>query len=151
MLKIALGTAAVLFSVTGPLAMDLAMGNANDAKWGAAPPYLPGAQLAVILGNPRAESGPYVVRLKFPANYKIAPHSHPKAEFVTVITGNFHVGMGEKVDEKSAHELTSGGFIEGRPNMPHYAWTTSETVIQIHGEAPLETNFVNPADDARKR
>jgi hypothetical protein len=53
------------------------MENVGAAKWGPAPPMLPpGAQIAVLAGNPTA-SGPYTVRLKFPANYDIPAHSHP--------------------------------------------------------------------------
>jgi uncharacterized RmlC-like cupin family protein len=33
-----------------------------------------------------------------PANYKVAAHNHPKAEYATVISGDFHVGMGDKLD-----------------------------------------------------
>jgi hypothetical protein len=63
--------------------------NADQVKWGPAPPNIPpGAQLAVIAGNPAAEGQPYVIRLKMPTNYKIPAHYHPVAESVTVISGN---------------------------------------------------------------
>jgi hypothetical protein len=72
--------------------------NADEVKWGPAPPNIPaGAQIAVLAGNP-ASDGPYVVRLKMPANYKVPAHYHPKDETVTVISGDFHVGMGDKLD-----------------------------------------------------
>ena len=48
-------------------------------------------------GNPPSD-GPYVVRLKMPAKYKVPAHYHPKDETVTVISGDFHVGMGDKLD-----------------------------------------------------
>jgi quercetin dioxygenase-like cupin family protein len=71
--------------------------NADEVKWGPAPPNIPaGAQIAVLAGNP-ASDGPYVVRLKMPANYKVPAHYHPKDETVTVISGDFHVGMGDKL------------------------------------------------------
>lgn len=35
-------------------------------------------------------------------------HNHPTTEYVTVISGNFHLGMGDKLDEKSGVELTAG-------------------------------------------
>ena len=61
--------------------------NADEVKWGPAPPNIPaGAQIAVLAGNP-ASDGPYVVRLKMPANYKVPAHYHPKDETVTVISG----------------------------------------------------------------
>src|SRR6202011_5396493 len=62
----------------------------DQVKWGPAPPIVePGAQLAVLEGDPMGSSGDYTVRLKMPAGYKIAPHWHPTRETATVISGNF--------------------------------------------------------------
>ena len=44
----------------------------DGLKWSAPAVYSPGAQLAVIKGDPTKE-GMYVVRLKVPAGFKIAP------------------------------------------------------------------------------
>jgi hypothetical protein len=72
--------------------------NANDVKWGPAPKVFPaGAQIAVISGDP-FKKGLYVVRLKMPADYKIPAHNHPTSEYVTVLSGEFHIGMGDKLD-----------------------------------------------------
>src|SRR5215831_2201998 len=61
--------------------------------WGPPPPFVaPGAQLAVVEGNPAGKSGDYTVRLKMPDGYRIAPHWHPLRENVTVISGTFKVG-----------------------------------------------------------
>src|SRR5450755_2073086 len=60
----------------------------DTIPYGPAPSFvLPGAQLAVLEGNPLASSGDYTVRLKMPDGYRIAPHWHPKRENVTVISG----------------------------------------------------------------
>src|ERR1700745_2055461 len=72
----------------------------DQLKYGPPPSFIaPGATLAVIEGNPMADSGDNTVRRKIPAEYKMAPHWHPKRENVTVISGNFMVGMGDKFDE----------------------------------------------------
>jgi anti-sigma factor ChrR (cupin superfamily) len=74
--------------------------NAKDLKWGPAPNVLPkGAQVAIVSGDPFRD-GPYVLRLKIPKGYKFPAHSHPTTEGVTVLSGNFHIGMGDKFDEK---------------------------------------------------
>src|SRR5579863_3681360 len=71
----------------------------DQIQWGPAPPFVnPGAQLAVVEGNPMGSSGDYTVRLKMPDGYKIAPHWHPVRENVTVISGSFKVGMGDTFD-----------------------------------------------------
>ena len=60
----------------------------DAVEYGPAPPFVaPGAQLAVLEGNPMATSGDYTIRLKMPDGYRIAPHWHPKRENVTVISG----------------------------------------------------------------
>jgi hypothetical protein len=68
--------------------------------YGPAPAFVvPGAQLAVLEGNPGAPSGDYTVRLKMPDGYRIAPHWHPQRENVTIISGTFKVGMGDRFEE----------------------------------------------------
>ncbi len=123
--------------------------DAANLEWGPPPPGFPaGAQVAVLYGNP-GEKGVYTVRLKAPAGYKIMPHTHPTAELVTVISGGFHVGMGGKFDESAGEAMAAGGFVSLPAKMPHFAWFTEESVIQVHGEGPFVINYVNPADDPR--
>jgi quercetin dioxygenase-like cupin family protein len=38
------------------------------------------------------------VRFQFPDGYHIAPHTHPKTERVTVISGNLYLATGETLD-----------------------------------------------------
>ncbi len=125
--------------------------NADKVKWGPAPAVLPpGAQIAVISGDP-AKSEPYVLRLKMPANYRIPAHNHPTTEYVTVISGKFNIGMGDRLDKKRGIELRAGGFAEATAGMNHYAWTTGETIVQVHGQGPFAITYVNPADDPGKK
>jgi quercetin dioxygenase-like cupin family protein len=92
-----------------------------------------------------------VIRLKMPAGYKIAAHNHPTAEMVTVLSGDFHLGMGDKLDEGKSIQLTSGGYAEAPAQMNHYAWTSSSTIVQVHGQGPFAITYVNPADDPRTK
>jgi quercetin dioxygenase-like cupin family protein len=122
----------------------------DNLKWGAAPPAFPkGAQIAVLSGDPSME-GLYVVRLKLPAGYKVPPHTHPNDENITVISGTFNIGMGDKLDEKKGDALKAGGFARAPKGMQHYAWFTEDTIVQLHGMGPQSIIYVNPADDPRK-
>src|SRR5262249_333069 len=124
--------------------------SADQLSWGPAPPALPkGAQIAVLTGDPSKE-GLYVVRLKVPAGYKVPAHVHPNDENVTVISGTFNIGMGEKLDESKGQALKTGGFAKISKGMQHYAWFTEDSVIQLHGMGPQGLTYVNPADDPRK-
>ena len=125
--------------------------NLSAAKWGAAPPMLPpGAQIAVLAGDP-TKAGPYTVRLKFPANYDIPAHSHPTDENVAVVSGQLFAGMGTKLDRKSGSGLGVGGFALMPAGMNHFAYTKAETTILLYGQGPVDFKYVNPNDDPRTK
>jgi quercetin dioxygenase-like cupin family protein len=125
--------------------------NSDDVKWGPVPPNIAaGAQLAVISGDPSKE-GPFVMRLRMPAGYKVPAHYHPQYENVTILTGEFHVGMGDKLDTDKGMLLRPGGYVEAPAKMHHYAWVTSDTIVQIAGPGPFGIIYVDPADDPSKK
>lgn len=119
-------------------------------KWSTPAVYAPGAQIAVVRGDPSKE-GMYVVRLKVPAGFKIQAHNHPNDENVTVISGSFNIGTGDKLDDKKGMLVKAGGYSFVAKGMNHYAWFTEETVLQLHGMGPQGVTYVNPADDPRKK
>jgi quercetin dioxygenase-like cupin family protein len=123
---------------------------AADLKWSDGPPALPaGAKVAVLTGDP-GKTGPFTIRLKFPAGYKVPPHTHPTVEKVTVVSGAIGLGSGAKFNEATGHEMTAGGFAVMPAGMEHFAWCKSECVVQIHSMGPFEVKYVNPADDPRQ-
>jgi quercetin dioxygenase-like cupin family protein len=124
----------------------------EQIKYGPPPPFVAsGAQLAVLEGDPGAASGEFTIRLKMPGGYKIAPHWHPHRENVTVISGKFKVGMGDKFDEAKMKTFPAGSFAYLDPDMHHYAMADGEAVVQVHGMSPLQFNYVNAADDPSKK
>jgi len=124
----------------------------DQIKWGPAPPFVqPGAQMAVLEGDPTASSGDYTVRLKMPNGYKVAPHWHPKRENVTVLAGTLKVGMGDTFDASKMMAFSAGSFAYLDPDMHHYVMASGETVLQIHGASPVQINYINPADDPSKK
>jgi quercetin dioxygenase-like cupin family protein len=123
----------------------------DKTNWMAAPPNLPaGAQIAALAGNP-AGAGPFVIRLKFPDGYKIMPHWHPTPENVTVISGEFHVAMGDKWDDSKLQTLPTGSFVSVPTHHSHYAMAKGATEVQVHGNGPFKLIYVNPADDPSKK
>jgi hypothetical protein len=85
-----------------------------------------------------------------PAGYRVPPHTHPAAERVTVLSGTFYIGMGEKFDEKAGKEMAAGAFGRWPAGMKHFAWAKGETVIQLHGTGPWSIEYVNSDADPRK-
>src|SRR5438270_1334622 len=83
---------------------------AADLKWGPAPPSLPaGAQAAILEGDP-GKAGPFTIRLRTPAGYKVPPHTHPTAEGITVISCTFASGHGPRFDAPAAQDMAASGF-----------------------------------------
>ena len=123
----------------------------DDVKWADAPPSLPrGAMVAVIEGKP-SEPGQFTMRLKFPAGYKVSPHSHPAIEHVTVISGAISFGMGDKFDAAKLMPMRAGSFIAMPIGTTHFVETKEETVVQVHGVGPWAIRYVNPEDDPSKK
>lgn len=126
------------------------MVKATEITWVDAPPVLPpGAKVAVIEGNP-AETGLFTMRIKLPAGYKIAPHWHPADEHITVLSGNFRMGLGEQFDPKALKDLPAGSFAVMSRGTRHFAQAKGATILQLHAMGPWGLNYVNPADDPRQ-
>ncbi len=123
--------------------------NAADLKWADAPPSLPpGAKVAVLQGDPTAP-GIFTMRITVPAGYRVPPHFHPADENLTVLSGEVHMGIGDKADVAKEHVLSAGAFSSMPMGMHHYAWSKGGAVFQVHGMGPWGITYVNPADDPR--
>jgi hypothetical protein len=114
-------------------------------------PLFKGVQVVVLIGDPAKAGDLYVQRVKLPPNYQVAPHTHLGDETLTVLTGSVGVGMGEKFEKKG--EMLKAGALWVHPAKPaHYVWTgAEETILQTQGVGPAGIEFVNPADDPRKK
>ena len=128
-----------------------ALYRSDGLKWQDGPPSLPpGAKIAVLEGDP-AKPSPFVFRVKVPDGYKIPPHTHPKPERVTVISGTFHLGMGDKFDATKTEALPAGTYGMWPAGMKHYVVVKGETVVQFHGDGPWTITYLDPADDPRNK
>jgi anti-sigma factor ChrR (cupin superfamily) len=146
--------AALIIAITAPLACAQVshhlMADPAKLNWAPVPSLPPGAQIVVIEGTMN-EAVPFTARLKFPADYRIPPHWHPAVERVTVLSGTFHMGTGEKFDRGSTHALAPSAIAIMPVKSPHYAWTSGETIVQLHGTGPWGITYLNPADDPRAK
>jgi quercetin dioxygenase-like cupin family protein len=123
--------------------------NAAELKWGEAPPDIPkGAALAVLHGDPK-KKGPFTMRLKMPAGYKIPPHWHSNDEQLTIVSGAFLLHMGDRMDAP-ASTLAAGGYHFLPAKMHHAAETKGETIVQVDGMGPFDIHYLNPADNPNK-
>jgi len=122
-----------------------------DVEWSAVGSLPAGTEATVLEGNP-AEAGPFTMRIKFPANYDIPVHTHPAVERVTVLEGTIHLGIGETFDRDAATALPEGGLAVMDAGVAMYGFTGDEgAVIQLNGEGPWGIDYLDPAQDPRKR
>jgi ChrR-like protein with cupin domain len=145
LLLAAAGVAAVVGAAAAADEMHTAQ-RLDAVKWAPSPRLPKGALVAVLHGNP-GKAGHYIILAKFPDGFAIPAHWHTNVENVTVISGTFHVGMGDRLDKSSGEALGPGGFFSSGSSMHHYAWTTGETLIQVTGMGPFDVTYVNHADD----
>jgi quercetin dioxygenase-like cupin family protein len=66
------------------------------------------------------------------------PHSHPRAERVTVLSGTIHVGFGTSLNKSSGETFTAGDYYVNAPGAVHYVWADGPVEIQITGMGPWE-------------
>lgn len=115
----------------------------KELKW---TEIAPGWEMTVVSGNPDS-TGPYVVRFRATKdNAPVPPHWHPGDENITVLSGWFKVGEGDKLDENATHTLKAGDFAWMPAKTHHFAFGSKDNVTQAHGIGPFKVNWVNPAD-----
>jgi quercetin dioxygenase-like cupin family protein len=124
--------------------------NDDDIKWQQSPVLEPELKVSVLEGNP-SESGVFTLRIKIPDGGYIAPHWHPNVERVTVLSGKFLLGSGEKIDKRNTKPLKPGSYTSMPPGMRHFAMAEGETIIQLTSVGPWVINYVNPEDDPRSK
>ena len=122
---------------------------ASAIQWREGPATLrKGAKMALLEGDPSKE-GVFTMRLWFPDGFVVSPHVHTQIEHVTIISGTLNFGMGEKFDRSATRPMPPGSFGYWPIGMKHFAYTTGDTVLQLHGRGPWTVTYLNPADDPR--
>jgi len=121
----------------------------QNIKWEPAPSSLPGgAEMAVLYGDP-AQEGDFVIRIKAPKGYHVPPHTHPKTELVTIISGALSFGRGQALDRATVEKLPAGSFVSLPGGVLNYAIVDEECVVQINAAGPWKIDYYDPKDDPR--
>jgi len=138
-------------SIPGANAQDVVTVVRADAVPWKPHPLFTGAHNAIVIGDP-SKALPVVQRNRFPAGFKIPPHTHPYDEVITILAGALGFGVGDKLETDKGQMLAAGSVITVKAGQPHFVWTTSEeATIQINFAGPGGIAFPNPADDPRRK
>jgi quercetin dioxygenase-like cupin family protein len=124
---------------------------ADALAWKESAAFPKGVQIANLVGDPTKAGDAVVLRIKFPRNFQMPPHTHPYSEVVTIISGNIGTSHGETFEKKGGL-LAPGSLWVYPAKHPHYAWTGNEEgILQVQFVGPGGIDYVNPADDPRKK
>ncbi|MEQ1354491.1 MAG: cupin domain-containing protein [Candidatus Acidiferrum sp.] len=120
------------------------IGTPDKIKW---VQYSLGVEYGAVYGNCDKAGAPCVFQLRFADGAKFPAHWHPVDENVTVLSGTFMAGMGDKYDESKMITLAAGSYVFMPRRMHHFAGAKGAALVQVHGVGPFKINYVNPADD----
>lgn len=143
-----LGLSATVAGATDNLPDGAVRITTEELKW--KPGRVPGHEIAPMIGD-STKAGPYVERVKFPANSTSQAHSHPEDRTYTVISGTWYVGYGDKLDPAKLKALPAGSYHTEPANVSHFSVIKEDGVIvQVTGSGPTATRFVDPANAPKK-
>lgn len=79
---------------------------------------------------------------------QLGPHTHPDDRTLTVLSGSWYEGFGDKLDPSNAKLLPLDGFTTIPGNAVHFDIVGSAgAVLQVTGNGPSGTSWLNPADN----
>jgi quercetin dioxygenase-like cupin family protein len=108
-------------------------------------PQKAGPSSAFVLGSAQ-QSGLYVITALYPFGLKSKPHIHPDQRVMTVISGTFYAGTGDRFDESKVQALPPGSILIIPPNTLHWGWAKDgDVVVQEVGVGPTGTIFPDGA------
>lgn len=120
----------------------------ENLQWGTFDAFPPGVKAAIIIGDPR-KNGYFMFRVKVPANYMIPPNWQTSTVYITVLSGRYHIGIGDKFNPKNGKTLPSTGSVIVPAGAHLYFWSTNGALLEVHGIGPWNIHYVNPSDDPR--
>ena len=118
--------------------------HAETLPWKPAPPSLPaGAESAVLEGDPR-QPGLFTLRIRVPAGSRLLPHTHPRPERITVLSGSLGLGFGKRYDQTRLKIFRAGDYYVTPPGVVHFLGFPEDTEVQITTEGPWGLDYLQP-------
>ena len=118
----------------------------NAARHGVVPlNKIPSEQwIEKVWGDSDKPGAAYVIRIHNDAGYVVLPHIHPEDENIAVVQGSWSLGTGRRFSRTALEPMELGAYGFVPKKMVHFAWSKTETIIQVHGIGPFSTEFVDP-------
>jgi quercetin dioxygenase-like cupin family protein len=114
----------------------------EEVRWFTPAYYNDGRQRAQMFGD-SSKGGAWIDRVKIPGGKRVAAHTHPQDELVTVIEGTWYLGEGESFDSAKLKGYPAGSFIVIPAGLPHFVATKEEgAIVQLSGSEVFRTNYL---------
>ena len=104
---------------------------------------LPGLEQTTLIGDP-SKPGPDLSASCFPLVLRSHRIPIPILREVTVLSGTWYTGYGDKAEAADLKELPAGSFYTEPANVAHYVEIREPTLIQVSGTGPSGRKFVGP-------
>ena len=115
---------------------------ADQIAWRPCPKNLPpDCEMAVLEGNPR-EPGLFTARFRVHKGFTVRPHTHPKDERVTVLSGRMAVAFGTDPRRDNARQFGKGDYYVNAAGAVHTVWAVAASEIQVTGFGPWQADYV---------
>jgi len=106
--------------------------------------FAQGRWVEKVWGDSSKPGEPFVIRIHNDAGYIVLPHVHAIDENITVVKGRWSLGMGARFNRSSLQPMEVGTFGMAPKGMAHFAWSKTETIVQVHGIGPFTSTVVDP-------
>ncbi len=106
--------------------------------------FFAGQWVEQVSGDFSKPGEPFVIRIHQDAGYITLPHVHPIDEHITVVKGTWSLGMGRRFNQSALELMETGTYGMAPRNMEHFAWSKTETILQVHGIGPFTSRVVEP-------
>lgn len=69
------------------------------------------------------------------------PHQHPVDEHITVVSGTWYFGTGERFDSTALRELKTGAYAFAPAGTTMFGYSPDGAVVQVHGIGPFHIHW----------
>ncbi|WP_195908375.1 cupin domain-containing protein [Novosphingobium sp. Gsoil 351] len=107
-------------------------------------PMVEGVWVEKLVGDPEVPDAEFVIRIHHDPGYFVLPHTHPRTENITVLSGAWALGMGARLDRSKLVPMPQGALGVVAPKMAHFGYAKLETILQVHGIGPFLNLPVDP-------
>jgi len=103
-----------------------------------------GVWIEKLVGDPEVPDAEFVIRIHHDPGYFVLPHTHPRTENITVLSGEWALGMGAQLNRSKLVAMPQGALGVVEPKMAHFGYAKVETILQVHGIGPFVNLPVDP-------